>query len=91
MTRASKKMLATIITAIFAAGAAAGYWVPPVVKNGNGVAELRTQHTQDITVLREQIVGLRGLLDTLLVKTSASESKLDMLVGMVRDHTQKDK
>ena len=85
----NKKTLSAILTAIFAAGAAAGYWVPPKGSDAACV-ELKQQHDKDLSAMREQIGDMRTLLDGVLVKTSAADAKLGLLVEMVRDHVAKD-
>jgi len=78
----NKKLLGAIITAALSVGAALGYVVPPAVGSGGGegVRELRATHERDIGAVRES-------LDALTASAAKSEAKLDLLVQMLRDHT----
>jgi ribosomal protein S13 len=77
----NKKLISTILTAIFAAGTATGYFVLPSsqASEAKQVRELEAKCDKDIESVREA-------LDDLRVSASKSEAKLDLLVQMLRDH-----
>ena len=81
MRKANAKLITAVATAIFAVGAAAGYFVPPTIHvDGAGLAELREQHVRDIGEIRRS-------LDAITVSATRSEAQLALVVQMLRDHT----
>lgn len=94
----SKKLVAAVVVFLGAlTTAVSGYYgfrsssADPIVlpyAKPEDVAVLKRVHDADIADVREQIKSLRTLSDALLGKASSSEAKLDMLIGLVRDHMQ---
>jgi uncharacterized protein YceH (UPF0502 family) len=79
----NKKLLSVMLSSIFAAGAAAGYFVPPrdTTPDTSAHVAISAQHNSDIAALRSDIAALRERLDELLVRASRTEGKVDTLIG----------
>ena len=57
----------------------------------NELNAIQNRHDRDINDQRMQVTALNALIDVLIAKLSSTESKVDMLIEIVRDQAIRNK
>ena len=93
--RIIKAVLTTLAALGVAGGGTTGYLelrqfaltnAERIATNSANIENLESRHEREVKMYCEEVRALRALADTLVVKVSSTETQVNMLVQMVRDH-----